>query len=281
MTNTLAGLSAGEAERGRVFGILASTGGIGMLIGGLVSGPVVDRFGYSGLFIVAALFNAIMPIGALFLEDRKIQRVAGPRRETSSVYSIVQSRGFILLVVASVIAFAINGMQSLARSLIMDQGHFLAADISSTVAVAGLVSIPFPLVIGWLSDRVGRKSLIIVGYLATAACVLVLSISTSLWHFWLSTALATLTGASFAVSLAMVTDLVPAEGLGTGMALFGVTSFIGLIIGSELAGTAIQGLGMSPSLLLGGLSGAIAAVLVVLIRRPARVTAGVPAGEPA
>ena len=96
-----------------------------------------------------------------------------------------------------------------------------------------------------------------------------------------STALATLTGASFAVGLAMVTDLVPAEGLGTGMALFGVTSFIGLIIGSELAGTAIQGLGMSPSLLLGGLSGAIAAVLVVLIRRPARVTAEVPAGEPA
>ena len=31
---------------------------------------------WKSMFIVAALFNAIMPIGALFLEDRKIQRVA-------------------------------------------------------------------------------------------------------------------------------------------------------------------------------------------------------------
>lgn len=278
MFNTLAGLSAGETERGRIFGILGTTAGIGLLIGGLISGPVVDRWGYSGLFIVAALLNAIMPIAGLFLTDKKVPHVAGPRQNNGSIRSI-QSRGFILLVLASIVAFAVNGMQSLTRSLMMDQRHFLVADITSTVSVSGLVSIPFPFVIGWLSDRVGRKLLIIVGYLATAACVLLLTMSTSLWHFWLSTTLATLTGASFVVGLAMVTDLVSVEGLGTGIALFGATNFIGLIIGSDLTGSAIEYMGMNQSLVLGGFIGFIAVVLVLLIRRPARVTLSVSAVE--
>jgi MFS family permease len=279
MFNTLAGLSAGEAERGRVFGILGSTVGIGLLIGGLISGPVVDRWDYSGLFVVAAFLNATMPIAGLFLADKKVAHVAGRGQNNGSVRGIVQSRRFILLVLASIVAFAANGMQGLTRSLMMDQHHFLATDITSTVSVSGLVSIPFPFVIGWLSDRVGRTPLLIVGYLATAAGVFLLTMSTSLWHFWLSTALATLTGASFTVGLAMVTDLVPAEGLGIGIALFGATNFFGLIIGSELTGIAIQNLGMTPSLLLGSMVGLVAVGLVLLIRRPAPFVSRGPAVE--
>ena len=279
MANTLAGLSAGEAERGRVFGILASTGGIGGLIGGLVSGPVVDRWGFGGLFLVAAMMYAAAPIAGLFLENKTVAQLPG--HAASAARAAVWSRGFIFLVLATIAAFAVNGMQSLARSLLMDYQHFLAADITSTVSVAGLVSIPFPFVLGWLSDRVGRKPLIIAGYLATAACVLVLAASTSLWHFWLSGALAALTGASFAVGLALVADLVPAERLGTALAVFSATNWIGLIIGSELTGVAIQSLGMTPALLLGGLVGAVSVALVALIRRPGPVVLAVPVVEAA
>ena len=267
MANALTGLSAGEDERGRVFGILGSTAGIGLLLGGIVSGPVVDRWGYSGLFIAAALLTTLQPLAGLFLEDKTIDPMVGRAEIISTTQGSVWSRAFILLFLASIIAFAVNGMQGLSRTLIMDQRHFLAADITSTVAVGGLISIPFPFVIGWLSDRVGRKPLIIICYLATAICVLVLIISTSLWHFWVSAVLASMTGAGFGVGLAMVTDLVPPESIGTAIALFGSTSWVGLIIGSGLTGTAIENLGMTQALGGGGAVGFVSVVLLLLIHR--------------
>jgi len=42
----LTGLSAGEDERGKIFGILSLTGGMGALIGGLATGFIVDRWGF-------------------------------------------------------------------------------------------------------------------------------------------------------------------------------------------------------------------------------------------
>jgi MFS family permease len=41
--NILAGLFVPDHERGKVFGILGTTQGIGGIIGGLVVGPLVDR----------------------------------------------------------------------------------------------------------------------------------------------------------------------------------------------------------------------------------------------
>ena len=70
-----------------------------------------------------------------------------------------------------------------------------------------------------------------------------------------------------------------AEGIGTCLALFGATNFIGNIIGAELTGTAIQGLGMTPTLVLGGLVGLVAAGLVLLLRRPDPLLSPGPAVE--
>ena len=49
--------------------------------------------------------------------------------------------------------------------------------------------------------------------------LVILASSLALWHFWVSTALQTLVGASLAVGSALVTDLVPEEALGAGLAL--------------------------------------------------------------
>ena len=50
----LAGLFAGETERGKIFGLLALNTSLGALIGGAISGPIVDHWGYTAWFLVAA-----------------------------------------------------------------------------------------------------------------------------------------------------------------------------------------------------------------------------------
>ncbi|HVO44596.1 MAG TPA: MFS transporter [Aggregatilineales bacterium] len=270
MVSTLAGLFASPSERGRVFGVLASAVGLGFLIGGLGSGPVVDRWGFPGLYTVCALVTFVQPLAGLFLVDKAVERTHDRGADAGIARGALLTPAFLLLFFASTLAFGTNGMQGLARSLIMDQQHFSAADITSTVAVSGLVTLPFPLLVGWLSDRLGRKPLIVICYVASALSVVIMIGATLLWYYWVSTALQTLMGASLGVGLALVTDLVPVAALGTGLALFGATNWFGLILGSGLAGTAIQLLGMTPTLLLGAIMAVLGIVLVMLIRRPAK-----------
>jgi AAHS family 4-hydroxybenzoate transporter-like MFS transporter len=68
--NILTGLFAGAEERGKVFGILSLTGGLGGLIGGLGAGWLVDRWGFPTMFTAVALFGAVWPLAALFVQDK-------------------------------------------------------------------------------------------------------------------------------------------------------------------------------------------------------------------
>ena len=57
VVNILAGLFAAENERGRVFGLLGLTMGLGAIIGGLSVGPMVDRWGYPTMFSLPIFIN--------------------------------------------------------------------------------------------------------------------------------------------------------------------------------------------------------------------------------
>jgi MFS family permease len=47
LVNILVGLFAEKAERGKIFGIIATTSSLGALIGGATTGLLVDRWGFS------------------------------------------------------------------------------------------------------------------------------------------------------------------------------------------------------------------------------------------
>jgi len=66
----LTGLSAGDDERGKVFGILSLTTGLGALIGGLTTGFIVDRWGFPTMFTAVAVFLILWPLAGIF-PDRK------------------------------------------------------------------------------------------------------------------------------------------------------------------------------------------------------------------
>jgi MFS family permease len=265
--NILAGLSAGEAERGKIFGILAINTSLGALIGGFVSGPIVERWGYPIWFLVAALCWALQPAIGLLIQDKLVVRA----RRDEAMSSLPAQPGFggafYLLLLANVIAFAAGFVALLGRPLLMDRLGFDLAAISGAVAIGGAVTLPFPLMLGWLSDRLGRYWLIVLCFFAGAIGLALLAVSVSLWHFWAASIFLAGVGVSLGIGPALVTDLVPEESLGTALAWYGFAPSMGGIIGFMLTGYAIEIFGMSTTFVAGAACTLIAIALVVQVRR--------------
>jgi MFS family permease len=265
--NILAGLSAGEAERGKIFGILAMNTSLGALVGGFMSGPIVERWGYPIWFLVASLCWVLQPAIGLLIQDKLVVRARRDEAMSSLPAQIGFGGAFYLLLLANVIAFAAGFVALLGRPLLMDRLGFDLAAISGAVAVGGAVTLPFPLMLGWLSDRVGRYWLIMLCFFAGAIGLALLAVSVSLWHFWAASIFLAGVGVSLGIGPALVTDLVPEESLGTALAWYGFAPSMGGIIGFMLTGYAIEIFGMSTTFVAGAACTLIAIALVVQVRR--------------
>ena len=261
----LTGLSAGDDERGKVFGILSLTTGLGALIGGLTTGFIVDRWGFPTMFTAVAVFLILWPLAGIFLTEKEVERVQGEGRLAKERSRL--GRSYHFLFAASLVASVASFIIVLGRSLLMSDLGFGAMAIASTGAVGGIVAMPLPLLMGWLSDRTGRKIFLYLGYLAGIASLSVLAISTSLWHFCIVLVLQTIfMTVSATVGNALVTDLLPQESLGRGLSLFGATGWIGGVLGFAGAGYALQSLGTLPTFIIGICLTLIAIVLLIPIR---------------
>ncbi len=267
----LAGMSAGENERGRIFGILALTSGLGSVVGGLGVGWLVRNWGYTLMFTALAVFMLLWPLTALFLgekEDKKPQHEEDVPRKTRPL-----GRSYFLLLSASIMASIAGFFVLLIRSLAMSDMGFGPLEISSTVVVGGLVSMPLPFLMGWLSDRIDRKTFLVLGYLSAFAALILMAVSSALWHFWLVLILQGIAvGCNSSVGNAWVTDLIPRESLGKGLALFGSTAWIGGIMGFALAGYMLPNLGFTLTCFIGGCLGLAAVGLLIPIRAKPRLT---------
>src|SRR5258708_14114905 len=125
----LTGLFAQPSERGRVFGLIASAAALGALIGGLGGGPIVDCWGFPGLFTAAALITIVQPLAALLLADKAVQR-RQPSAATNAGRSTLLNATFLLLLFASVVVFVTNAILGMGRSLVMDKLGFDATAIT-------------------------------------------------------------------------------------------------------------------------------------------------------
>jgi DHA1 family multidrug resistance protein-like MFS transporter len=149
----------------------------------------------------------------------------------------------------------------------MDGLGFSATAIASTGAVSGAVGLPLPFVTGWLSDRVDRKPLLAVCYIAAAAGLVLLTGSTSLWHFWVVFSLiGVTTSVNVAVGSAFVTDLVAPEALGRGMSLFNATMWIGGVIGFGATGYSFERLGATETFIGAAVLAVVSVLLLALIQ---------------
>jgi len=219
--------------------------------------------------VALSVFWSLSPLAALLVEDKVVASVrdrdASTPREKPGL-----GGGFLLLLLARLATGLAYFVAILSRSLVMNDLGFSAAAISSTGAIAGAVTLPLPPLLGWLSDHVGRKRLLALCYLGGTVGLLALTVSVSLWHFWVVVSLMNVLASGGSVGSAMVTDLIPQESLGRGMSLFTATTGIGGIIGFAATGYAVQNLGTTFTFMVGAFLPLIAIVLLIPIRQAGR-----------
>jgi MFS family permease len=261
----LTGLSAGKAERGKVFGLIGLASGLGAVIGGLGTGWLVKQWGYPIMFGVLAVFSFMNAVAAMFLEEKEDDKTQPEEGQTPVIMPL--GRHYFLLFSASIVVSISLFMFILIRSLSMSALGFDALEISSTAVVGALITFPLPFLLGRLSDRIERKKVLILAYLSSIVALFLLAFSNQLWHFWLvSIILGVMSGSNASVGNALVIDLVSRQSLGKGLALYGATGWFGGIIGFALAGFMMQKLSTSLSCFFGCLMVIAAVGLLIPIK---------------
>jgi DHA1 family tetracycline resistance protein-like MFS transporter len=105
--------------------------------------------------------------------------------------------------------------------------------LSTSNAVAKLIAAP---VIGRLSDRYGRRPLLIFSIVGTVLSFLVLGFANSLFLLFLSRVLDGLLGGNVALARAYITDITDQENRARGLGRIGAAFGIGFIIGPAIGG---------------------------------------------
>lgn len=278
--NILTGIYAEPANRGRVFGIIGAAGGLAQILGGLTAGPIVEHWGYVTLFSVAGSVWIIQAVATTFLEDKKI--VHEPDSDTpSQVSTSPMSMALWLLILASMMVGIANFSTGLARPLMMDMLKFDASAISSAVAVGGLVSLPAPFLLGWLSDKVGRKKLLIMTYVMASIGTLIMLEAVELWVFWVSIGCFSLNSSAMSIGSALITDMVQPRVLSKALTRYASSLWVAGTLGYGITGIIIQSIGMQGTLFLVAMLPLTSVLLIIAIRsgskgpviRPAEIAA--------
>jgi len=217
------------------------------------------------MFNVLAVFLFFWPISALLVEDKEVIR--GETENTSRQKRSGLGKSFFMLFFANILVSITGFFIVLIRSFSMNDLGFNSFEIASTGVMGGLIAMPLPMLMGWLSDRVGRKAFLYVGCLIAFSALAMLAFSKALWHFWIVLILQGIAmGNAGTMGNAVVADLLPKESLARGMALFGSTGWIGGVIGFAVAGYVLQNLGFTLTFVIGGILTLGAVILLIPIK---------------
>lgn len=271
--------SVSSDKRGLAFGIhrAGDTAGafVGILIAALIvwltqTNPNVLSGRTFQMVVLASIIPAILAVLVLALGAREVSVPAQEKRAAAPVLSFkgLDKRfiGFLVLTIIFTLgnssdAFIILRGQERGLSILGVLGMLLTFN-----AVYSVLAGPA----GALSDKIGRRKLIVFGWLAYGLIYLGFALSSSGTTIWLFFGLYGVYYALFeGASKAYIADLVPAEKRGTAYGLYSAAVGLTALPASLIAGLLWQGLGTwkgfgpSAPFLFGGLLGFAAALLMI------------------
>lgn len=139
------------------------------------------------------------------------------------------------------------------------------SELGMMMAIFSIGQFLFSPIWGDLSDRFGRKPILIIGAVGNALSMLMFGLSSSLWMLFASRALAgILSSATMPTAMAFISDSTTARERGGGMGIIGAAMGVGMVLGPGIGGWLAGSNLATPFFLAAGLS-TVAAVLTAVI----------------
>ncbi len=178
-------------RRGFAISAHISGGNVGTVVVALIGAPIIAMFGWRGAAIVFGIPALAIAVAILLLirergTDRAAAMAGGSVRD--AYRTIARDRDLRWLYLTSILGGGGRGLGVVNLFVLI----YLTKVIGLSESLSGLMygalivfSVPMPLVAGWLSDRIGRKPLIIGVYLGGAIGFVVFLVSgSSLVGLW-------------------------------------------------------------------------------------------------
>jgi DHA1 family tetracycline resistance protein-like MFS transporter len=139
--------------------------------------------------------------------------------------------------------FAIVFVDLLGFSLILPLVPYYAKDFGASDTIVGLLVASYAAaqlvgapILGRISDRYGRRPVLLLSILGTALGFILLGVADQLWLLFASRILDGLTGGNISVAQAYITDITDEKDRARGLGLIGAAFGLGFIIGPALGG---------------------------------------------
>ena len=135
--------------------------------------------------------------------------------------------------------------------------QFHASDSAIGMLVASFSLMQFLLAPLWgrLSDRIGRRPVLLVGLAGSSLSYLVFAVASSFWLLLVSRVVAGGMGATVNVAQAYLADVTPLERRAKAMGMIGAAFGLGFVVGPALGGVSSRFGNAAPGLLASGLTG--------------------------
>lgn len=263
--------------RARGMGLIGAAFGIGFVIGpafGAVFAIVDHRLPF---FVAAglALVNFAIAWKRLPEPERTIMPVT-PRR-------ILMARAFRdrslapYVVITFLGTFAFAGMETTFSLFGEARFDFSLAEAGGVFAFVGVVAALLQgVALGPLVDRLGERTVMVVGLIATGGGLALLAITTHLWALFPVAALLAASGLAFAPATALVSKASPGADQGGALGVLGSVSGLARVVGPLAAGALFDWNVPAPYLVGGGLFAICLLILVAWAREPAEAVESAP-----
>ena len=261
-----------QRGRGEKLGWFAASGDLGSTLGPLIGGLLLFyTASYPTTYLVVGVLG-FLPLLIVLRLPEEAPRAIGSAQFWSGIAEVLRSRSVL---VASTLEAALYVGYGAFLGFFPTYGREIGlndAEIALVMgAQLGTTMLAKPLS-GRLSDRLGRKPMILAGLLLSAATLPLIPRFASLWFLFPVSALFGLGVAVVTPSTtALVADLVRAGRMGSAMGVFGTIWDSGEAAGPILAGVLIASLSYPPAFgLIAAFMAAVALLFLVAVKDPAR-----------
>ncbi len=254
-----------EESRGAAYGVHRSLDHFGAVLGPLVAAALL----WAGLGLRWVFFLAIIPaILVIFIIARLVTEPEQTETITTSGKSVFArggelGRNYWMLMVAVVVFTLGNSADAFLLLRLSDVG-VATVWIAVLWSLFSLVKMGSNLVGGRLSDRVGRKPLVLAGWVFYAVIYLSMAFATSeVVLIGLFLAYGLYFGATEPVERAWVASLAPADLKGSAFGYYNGAVGIGALPASIVFGGIWAAFGPAPAFIFGAVMAAVAALILV------------------